>query len=157
MGFSTFSGPLRAGTVKENAGINTGLVVLAQQGVLTFSNTTAKDLFILPAGAFIVDIGITTTVAFNAGTNNVLTIRTKAGSPTNLAVLTATSANIAVGFTAPTLQTGGISTFANVGTSDLTIEGLFAGTGTAATTGSAIITCLYIQRAKDGSFNPASA
>ena len=30
MSFSTFSGPLRSGTVKEGAGRNTGLVVLSQ-------------------------------------------------------------------------------------------------------------------------------
>jgi hypothetical protein len=30
MSFSTFSGPLRSGTVKEGAGRNTGVVMLAQ-------------------------------------------------------------------------------------------------------------------------------
>lgn len=159
MGFSTVSGPFAVGPTKEGDKANTGLVMAAQQGVITFSDTTAKVLFRLPPGSFIVDFGMLTTVAFNSGTNNTVTIRTKASSPVNLAVRAETGAPIAVGFTAPTLQTSteALAAFANTGEVDLEIEVLFAGTGSAATTGSAIITCMYVQRAKDGSMRPKSA
>ena len=76
MGKSTYSGPIRAGTVKENAGANVGNVVLSQSydsGDLTGDGTGNYDVRLgtLPAGAQIVDIVVDQVVAATGGTTTV--------------------------------------------------------------------------------------
>ena len=72
----TFSGPIKAGTVKENAGANTGNVVLAQtydSGDLTTTTTGNYDVQIgtLPAGAQITDIIVDQVAAATGGTTTI--------------------------------------------------------------------------------------
>jgi hypothetical protein len=154
MSFTTFSGPLRSGTVKEGADINTGLAVLSQSATIAFSNTSAKNLFKLPAGSQILGIAVYTTTEFNAGTNNVLNIRT---ATTNIASVTATGAPITVGLSTVVPVNAQVAFFNNVGTSDATINGIFAPTGTAATTGAATVIVTYVQRTSTGAQVPATA
>jgi hypothetical protein len=76
MGQSLFSGPIKAGTVKENAGANVGNVVLSQSydsGDLTGDGTGNYDVQLgtLPAGAQIVDIVVDQVVAATGGTTTV--------------------------------------------------------------------------------------
>ena len=76
MGKSTYSGPIRAGTVKENAGANVGNVVLSQSydsGDLTGDGTGNYDVRLgtLPAGAQIVDIVVDQVAAATGGTTTV--------------------------------------------------------------------------------------
>lgn len=76
MGKSTYAGPIRAGTVKENAGANIGNVVLSQSydsGDLTGDEVGNFDVQLgtLPAGAQIVDIVVDQVVAATAGTTTV--------------------------------------------------------------------------------------
>jgi len=76
MGKSTYAGPIRAGTVKENAGANVGNVVLSQSydsGDLTGDEVGNFDVQLgtLPAGAQIVDIVVDQVVAATAGTTTV--------------------------------------------------------------------------------------
>jgi len=76
MSFSTFSGPLRSGTVREGAARNTGLVVLTQSydsGDLTGVTTGNYDVaaMILPAGSQIINIVIDQVVAATTGTTTV--------------------------------------------------------------------------------------
>ena len=76
MGKSTYAGPIRAGTVKENAGANVGNVVLSQSydsGDLTGDETGNYDVQLgtLPAGAQIVDVVVDQVVAATAGTTTV--------------------------------------------------------------------------------------
>ena len=68
MATTTFSGPIKAGTVKENGGINLGNVVLSQSydsGDLTGDATGNYDVQLgtLPAGSQIVDIVVDQVVA----------------------------------------------------------------------------------------------
>jgi hypothetical protein len=59
MAFATFSGPVRVGTVRENAGRNTGLVTLTQAfdtGVVATVGNSDNQLGILPQGAQILNI-----------------------------------------------------------------------------------------------------
>jgi len=60
MAFSSFSGPLRSGTIREGAGRNTGLVVLTQSydtGVVTAgAGNVDVQMGILPQGSQIVNI-----------------------------------------------------------------------------------------------------
>lgn len=76
MGNTTFSGPIRAGTVKENAGSNLGNVVLSQSydsGDLTGDATGNYDALLgtIPGGAQIVDIVVDQVVAATGGTTTV--------------------------------------------------------------------------------------
>ena len=105
----------------------------------------------LPAGAQILNIYLDVTAAFNAGTNNTVTI--KVGS-TTVASVTATSANITTG--RATLVLAAPSTWINIGTSDAFVTSTFAGTGTAATTGTATVTVEYVVRNSDGSQYPST-
>ena len=67
MAFSTFTGPVRSGTVKNTTGTtlgtidNTGLVVLSQSAALGLATTTP---FVIPAGTQIMDIYIDVTTTF---------------------------------------------------------------------------------------------
>ena len=76
MGQSLFSGPIKAGTIKENGSANIGNVVLSQSydsGNLTGDETGNYDVALgrLPAGSQIVDIVIDQVVAAATGTTTV--------------------------------------------------------------------------------------
>jgi hypothetical protein len=86
MGFATHLGPWLLGTVKNTtdtaAGTirNTGATVVVQSNKLSFGDAAAKTLFTLPAGAQFRNFYVDTTAAFNACTNNVITIHDDATS-----------------------------------------------------------------------------
>jgi hypothetical protein len=151
MAFSSYSGPIRTGTVREGADRNTGVVVLTQSNTVNFSNTAAKELFKVPAGSQILGIQVYTTTAFNAGTNNVLNVRT---GTTTIASVTATGAPIAVGISTVAPVGAQVAFFNNVGTADAAINAIFAPTGTTATTGEATVIITYAQRTAAGLANP---
>ena len=90
----------------------------------------------------------------NAGTNNVITVQTAGGS--SLASVTATAANITTGRATVVLTAAQMSTILNVGSTDLIIQAVFAGTGTTASTGAATITIQYVVLGSDGAANPTS-
>ena len=157
MGFAAHLGPWRLGTNKDTTGTtaattqNMGCTVVAQSKATTFADSTATNMFAIPAGSQILNVFLDVTEAFNAGTNNTVTI--KAGS-TTIASVTATSANITTG--RQTLTLAAPSTWVNVGTSDLFITSTFAGTGTAATTGIGYVTVEYVVRGSDGAQAPTA-
>lgn len=68
MGTTTFSGPVRAGTVREGATANVGSAMLVQSVSLPWkaSSLTSDAIFYLPAGAAIVDVWAEPTVVFNS-------------------------------------------------------------------------------------------
>lgn len=157
MGFASHLGPWRLGTNKDTTGTtaattsNMGCAVVAQSKVTTFADSTATNMFALPAGAQLLNIYLDVTEAFNAGTNNTITI--KVGS-TTVASVTATSANITTG--RQTLTLAAPATWINVGASDIFVTSTFAGTGTAATTGIATVTAEYVVRGSDGAQAPTA-
>lgn len=108
MGATTFSGPIKSGTVREGASQNTGHVVLAQTfatGDMTgveVGNVDHDTGIILPKGSQIVDIVVDCTTAFTTG-----------------------SATVSVG-----TASGGAQLMAGVA---VTAGGRFRGTATAAT------------------------
>jgi hypothetical protein len=157
MGFAAHLGPWRLGTVKDTTGTtaattsNMGCTVVAQSNDTTFADTTATNMFALPAGAQILDVYLDVTEAFNAGTNNSITI--KVGS-TTIASVTATSANITTG--RQTLTLAAPATWVNIGTADAFVTSTYAGTGTAATTGIGYVTVQYVVRGSDGAQAPTA-
>lgn len=142
MGASTFSGPVKAGTVREGASANVGNVVLAQSDTLAYTDTTAKDIAIVPASSQILGFAVYTSTAFNAGTNNVINIRI---GTTVIASVTATAANITVGLSTVVPVNAEVARYISAGTTDTTINAIFAPTGTAASTGAATIIVQYVQ------------
>jgi hypothetical protein len=78
MGASTFSGPLKAGTVREGAGANVGTAMLVQNTVVTYDADLVQDgaAITLPANAEILDVIVTPTVFYNSGTSATLSIGT---------------------------------------------------------------------------------
>jgi hypothetical protein len=156
MGFAAHLGPWRLGTNKDTTGTtasttsNMGCTVVAQSNVTTKADTTATNMFAIPAGAQILNVYLDVTEAFNAGTNNTITI--KVGS-TTIASVAATSANITVG--RQTLTLAATASWVNTA-ADAFITSTFAGTGTAATTGIGYVTVEYVVRGSDGAQAPTS-
>lgn len=156
MSFSTFSGPMRSGTVRYGAGRNTGLVQLVQSynsGDLTNSATGNYDVAIavLPQGAQIVDIVVDQIVAAGTGTTTVSVGTTSGGAELMAAVATTAGGRFRGTATAATQLAWQTST-----TADTTVFlRLVVGTGTL-TAGQFILTIEYVQRAPNGAQNPTT-
>jgi hypothetical protein len=147
MSFSSFSGPIRSGTVKEGAARNTGLVVLAQATPVVFGTLTGTAA-ILPAGSMITRVSFQTTVVFSAATTLTLAI----GATSITGSITVTSLGVAT-ITFAT-ATAALALLSNVGTTDATVAYTLAGSGL--TTGAGNIIIEYVQRADNGAQFPAS-
>lgn len=157
MAFTSFSGPIRSGTVREGAGRNTGLVVLAQSynsGDLTGAvvGNTDTAAFIIPAGSQIVDIVVDQTVAATAGTTTVSVGNATGGAQLMAAVATTAGGRFRGTATAATQAAWQTSTSAD------TVVYVRVAVGTATlTAGQFYVTVQYVQRASNGAQNPASA
>jgi len=153
MGTTTFSGPIRAGTIKDTTGTtvgtnvaNVGQVVMAQ----TFSTGVALDAgastanttsVVIPANSQIVDI-VLDVVGAMVGATCVFSIGDVAGG--NATFLNAFSITVAsgAGRKYPTTEAGGALIWADTGTSDLRLT--WTSTG-ATTNGEIRATVLYQQ------------
>lgn len=150
MSFSTFSGPIRAGTVKEGASRNTGLVQLVQS--LDTGDLTGKAIgnydtaaFILPAGSQIVDIAIDQVVAAATGTTTVSVGTASGGAELMAAVVTTAGGRFRGTATAATQLAWQTSN-----TADTPVYVRYAvGTGTL-TAGRFVVTVEYVQRQVSG-------
>ena len=152
MAFTTFSGPVRAGTVQNTTGTtvglinNTGVVVLVQSGALpAVAGTTT--VAVLPAGSQILDIQVDTTTVYGAATTLVI----GDGTTANKFV---TSTTITTAGRDDTSSTKQWLQFVNIGTTDVAIVATTAGS---ATTGAAWVTITYAQKTSSGAENPVSA
>lgn len=152
MSFSTFSGPVRAGTVRYTTGTtvgnidNTGLVVLAQSAALSLTTSTP---FVLPAGSQIVNIFIDVTTTFTSGATLAV------GNSTTAAAYATAITTPAAGRQVLTPTAAQLTAMSNVGTTDMQIVVTMA--GTTATAGDGFITISYIQKTSSGAEDPASA
>tara|TARA_R100000935_G_scaffold771_1_gene2659 strand:+ start:6270 stop:6749 length:480 start_codon:yes stop_codon:yes gene_type:complete len=153
MGTTTFSGPIKAGTIKETTGTivgsdvkNTGQVVMAQ----TFSTGTTlaggasaanATTVVIPANSQIIDIVIDKPIVM-AGATCVFSIGATVGG--NAIFLNAFSVTIAsgVGRAYPTVEAGGTLAWADTGNKDLKLT--FTTTG-ATSAGEIRATILYQQ------------
>lgn len=138
MGTTTFSGPVKAGTVREGASANTGSVLMAQSAVIDIigaTNTTAVG--IIPANSQIVDVILNVTTVSNDG--GTATVQVGHAGDTD-EYLPATNVK-ALGTTRGTIQTDGT----DIGTSDQTVNAIYTAANGNGTTGAATVTILYIQ------------
>jgi len=156
MSFSTFSGPIRSGTVREGAGRNTGLVILAQSydtGVVTagVGNVDAA-LGILPEGAQIVDITVDQVVVPGGSSTSTVSVGNATGGAQLMAAVVTTAGGRFRGTTTAATQLA----WQTSTSADTPVFVRYA-VGTAAGVGRAIITVSYVQRADNGAQNPTSA
>ena len=139
MGTTTFSGPVKAGTVREGASANTGSVLMAQSAVIDIigaTNTTAVG--IIPANSQIVDVILNVTTVSNDGGTATVKIG-HAGDDDEY--LPATSVKGSPGTTRGTIGADGT----DIGTSDQTVNAIYTAANGNGNAGAATVTVLYIQ------------
>ena len=148
MGSTTFSGPVKAGTIANTTGTslgtdikNTGQVVMAQSHLIDLSGgaiTAGATTVVIPANSQIIDIVIDSEVAASGATN--LSVGDTVGGAATL--INTFALGTAVGRKYPTTEAGGTLSWSDVGTADIKLTI----TASAATTaGSTRITVLYQQ------------
>lgn len=141
---TNFTGPVMSGPKKDtdsNGPANTGICLLTQVATINVNGTSAVSVtFTVPVDAQLSDFKVDVTTAFNAGTNNNLTIGTAAAGTQYLSATALTSA----GRTALTFTGAQLTAMSNV-TTNTSVVATYTPSGTTATTGQAIITLYYIQ------------
>lgn len=146
MATTTFSGPVRAGTVRGGAAANVGNAVLSQSydsGDLTGDAIGNYDALLgtLPAGSQIVDIVVDQVVAGATGTTTVSVGSTSGGAELGAAVVTTAGGRFRGTPTAATQLAW--QTSATVDTPIYVRNAVGVGTMTA---GRFLVTVLYVQK-----------
>jgi len=157
MGSSTFSGPIRSGTVRDGtatSGVNVGRAVLSQSYTIPFAQMlSAGSAFVignLPAGSKILEVTTEVTVALTTATNLAIQLGitgtvAKFFASFNTGATIGKTARATVDAAQVTLATD------NVGAADVPLLlTATAATGNAAA-GSVVVTVNYVQRNADGS------
>lgn len=145
MAFSTFSGPIRSGTVRYGTGNNTGVAVLTQAADLGLTTSVAC---VLPAGAQILNIFIDVTTAFTA--SSIMSVGDGITTQTYVSNITSALA----GRQTITFSAAQLSAMSNIGTTDVAVTVTMS--GTTATQGAGFITVVYAQKASNGAQDPAT-
>jgi hypothetical protein len=145
MASTTFSGPIKAGTVKENAGVNTGKVVLSQSydtGDLTGTTVGNYDVQLgtVPAGAQIVDIVVDQVVAATVGTTTISVGTASGGAQLAAGVVTTAGGRFRGTATAATQLAW------QIGAADQAVWVRNAVGGGTLGAGRFIVTVLYVQK-----------
>ena len=149
MATTTFSGPVKAGTINNTTGTtvgtnvaNTGFVLMAQSANVVFeANGTTTDIATLPANSQIFQITVDVTTVFNAASTNTLDLGDGSTADQYADAL-------ALGSLARVLATSDVSQIGNlidIGTSDITVTATYNQTGTEAAAGACTVTVLYLQ------------
>jgi len=144
MGTTTFSGPIKAGTISNTTGStvgtdvkNVGFVKMAQTASWTQSTTAADTGIVIPANSQITEISIYITTACDAANISMGTSSTSTELFTALAA--GTSANVIKFGSGGTITDA--DTWVDIGTADLPIFIDFS----AGTSGAGYVTVDYIQ------------
>ena len=150
MASTTFSGPIKAGTISNTTGTtlgdnvaNVGQVVMTQSSdvALTHATTTATALgIIIPANSQIINIDIVVEALFTASSTTTIAIGNASGTPTNIAAAHNVSAT-AVGPLKMLQASAGA--WDNIGTTDIELYGIT--TANSANAGKARIVVTYAQ------------
>ena len=142
MATTTFSGPVKAGTIREGASANTGFVLMAQSANIAFgADCSTTTIATLPANSEFFQITLDVTTAFDAGSANTIDF----GDGTTADKF---ADALAAGSQARVLATSDVSQIGNlidIGTSDVTVVATYNQSGSAATAGAATATVLYLQ------------
>lgn len=143
MASTTFSGPIRAGTIREGASENLGNVVLSQTDTFTFAigETQTATGIVLPSGSQILQIYVDVLTTWNSSVSDALEIGdgTDPDAYGDIASIQTAGRNISSHDAA---QAAAID---DIGTSDVTVSVTVVSSGTAESQGSARITVQYVQ------------
>ena len=148
MASTTFSGPIKAGTIKETTGTslgsnikNTGQVVMSQTHLIDLSNGAiaagATDI-VIPANSQIIDCILDSVVAASGATN--LSVGDTVGGATS--IINTFALGTAVGRKRPTTEAGGALAWSDTGTADIRLT---ITTSAATNAGTTRLTVLYAQ------------
>ncbi len=145
MGTTTFSGPIRTGTIKEGANANIGYALSMQAHTIDCSGGAigqSDTAMIIPANSAIVDVVIDVISAIGTAPA-VVSLGTSGGNDNTIlnAFSCATGAG-QIGRKYPTTEAGATRGWANIGTSDLKVTVKTTGASDA---GSIRITIVYAQ------------
>lgn len=140
MASSTFSGPIRAGTVLNGSTNNIGKVVLSQTAILNQNSTTAvSNTFYLPANAQLFDIVADVLTAFNSASTAVLSVGTAAAGTQYAGSIDVKTA----GRTYPTYSAAQLAAMDDIG-SNTSVVATITPTG-ATSAGQVRVTLQYVQ------------
>lgn len=146
MATTTFSGPIKAGTIKDTTGTtlgtnvaNVGYVVMAQSAAITQSTTAAATGIVIPANSQILEITVFVTTAFdNSATLSIGTTSSSNELATAVAVSTINTIKLASQATITDADA-----WEDVGSTD--VEIYVDSSATTADAGVATLTVTYIQ------------
>jgi len=145
MATSTFSGPIKAGTIPVTTGTtlgtnvkNTGQVVMAQSNNIT--QASAATTIVVPANSQIIEITVYVTTAWT-GAATTFGVGTTASATAFTAASAAAGGTIGIVSITPSTDATRTGAFIDVGTSDVKIAVTSTNTGA----GVGVITVRYIQ------------
>ena len=139
MATTNFSGPIKAGSIKEGANTNVGFVSMAQSVKVDIIGASHLNQVCatVPANSQIIDVILNVTVVNNDGGAATISVGTEADADAFIA-----TANVkALATTRGTLDTEAT----NVGTADIKVLADFTGANGDGTTGAATVTVVYLQ------------
>jgi hypothetical protein len=146
MAQTTFSGPIKAGTISNTTGTtlgsniaNVGQVVMSQSASITQSTTAAESGIVIPANSQILEATVFVTTAYdNSATLSIGTTATSTELATAVAVSTVNTIKLASQATITDADN-----WKDIGTTDVKIYTISS--ATTADAGVAILTVTYVQ------------
>ena len=149
MATTTFSGPIKAGTISNTTGTtvgtdvkNTGQVLMSQSFSFDYSveGTATDTTVVIPANSQIVRIDVNVETAFNDSGNDLLEVGSSADTDLYVNdVSIAAIGKIALGTAAL------CANWKDIGTSDIKIGFIYNGANNDASAGAATVTISYLQ------------
>lgn len=148
MGTTTFSGPIKAGTIKETTGTtigenvqNTGFVQMIQSKSVVLSGATANtQVGVIPANSQIVNVYLDVITATNDSTASNISVGTDANATAYIA-----SSNAKATGRTTAVNAAIVASFSDVGTSDSNVVARFTAGSGDGTAGQAVVTVEYVQ------------
>ena len=137
MGTTTFSGPVKAGPIREGASANVGTLVCAQSAAILEISTEADTGIIIPANSQIINMYVLVQTAWDGGTN---TLDVGISGDTNLFV-DGLPVTVLGNHRATAAYSGTEANWRDVGTSDVTVYIDSVATGS----GAGVLTVQYLQ------------
>ena len=147
MGTTTFSGPIKAGTINETTGTtlgsnvkNTGHVTMVQGKDINITGATANtNIAVIPANSQVLFVHVDVTTVSND--TNAATF--SVGTTSNATAFTAAANCKALGRTSQSAAALGL--MSNVGSSDIKVVGVFTGANGDGNTGAITTSVTYAQ------------
>jgi len=137
MGTTTFSGPVKSGTIREGASANVGTLVCAQSAAITEVAGATASSIIIPANSQIINMYVLIQTAWNGGTNT-LDVGSSADPDLYCDGLPAT---VIGNHRVTAAYTGTEANWKDIGTSDVTVYY----TSVASGAGTGVLTIQYLQ------------